>query len=190
MDQARSKQRQLAALPKQENRPARRLTLLFILCPWVVVMVELTSCSAFRKSPAAETVIATEEVSRIVFLNYSIVNDTAMGNYKIRLINQIISEGKLKDPNSGTLKPEINDLDYLVLDEKSNLLSRKFIANPLNKELEYVSEEGQLAVKFFQADSAQFSLRIQLEPKAKYIVLEKYTGIETKNIHLLTSEIH
>lgn len=154
------------------------------------MMVHLSSCTAYRKSPAAESDTANAETSRIVFLNYSIVNDAAMGNYKIRFINQIITDGKIKDSNSRTHKPEINDLEYLVLDGESKLMSRKYFANPLNKAMEYVTEEGQLAVKFMQLDSAQFSLRIQLEPNAKYIVLEKYTGNDTKNIHLLTTEIH
>jgi hypothetical protein len=132
----------------------------------------------------------TIELPRILFLNYSIVNNNLIDEYKITLINKIISEGQIKETTTEFQKPKIDDLEYIVLDKKSQAIKRGFLANPLNKTIEYVTEDGKLAKKDIRLDSALFALRIQLKPIAESVVLERFTGLNSENIHLLTTKIH
>jgi hypothetical protein len=130
----------------------------------------------------------TSDSPKIAFLNFSIKNDTLQQEIFVRLINKIVTEGKLKE-KPRKITPAPNDLIYIVSDENSNELESNYIPNPLKQTLEYVSETGQLAKMDFQRDSAQFSLRVQLIPNAKFISLEKFTGTSSDNIKLITIDI-
>ena len=85
--------------------------------------------------------------------------------------------------------PVIDDLEYIVLNKSSKVLQRNYIANPLNKTVEYVTNDRQLAKKNIQLNSVQFSLRIPLDPAAKFISLNRYSGQNTKSVQLFIIDI-
>ena len=155
------------------------------------IMLHLVSCNVINKS--VETTTEEEniiELPRIIFLNLSIVNDETTGEYRISLINKIISEGKIKEALTKSHKPKIDDLEYVVYDKESQVITRNFIVNPLNRTIEYVNESGQLEKKEIKLDDAMFSIRIQLDTTAESIVLKRHLGINSKAVHLLTINIH
>ena len=155
------------------------------------MMLLVVSCKVSDKiSNTSTNDETTIESPKLIFLNYSIENDTIQQDYRIRLINMIIVEAKIKDNTLLSKTPAIDDLEYTILDKESQVLMRNFIANPLNRTIEYVSDNGQLAKKDIQLDSTRFSIRIPLAPDAKYIALKRYIGSDSKSIHLLTTDIH
>lgn len=155
-----------------------------------VVMLHMVSCTApYRTTNTSSNDKITNETPKIIFLNYSIVNDTIKQEYRIRLINKIITEGKIKENTIMSKTPAIDDVEYIVLNKESHVLMRNFIANPLHRTVEYVTDNGQLAKKDIQLDSTQFSLRIPLDPTAQYISMERYTGLNSDNIQMLIIDI-
>ena len=161
----------------------------FIL-PVFFAMLFMVSCKVSDKTTnTSANDKNTFESPGIIFLNYSIVKDTIQQEYKIRLINKIITEGNIKGENIILKSPEIDDLEYIVLNKESQVLMRNYIANPLIKTVEYVANNGQLTKKEIQLDSTQFSLRIPLEKTAKFISMERFTGQDSDNIRLLIIDI-
>jgi len=153
-------------------------------------MLQMVSCTVTHKTTNTSTNDKiTNETPKIIFLNYSIVNDTIKQEYRIRLINKIITEGKIKENTIMSKTPAIDDVEYIVLNKESQVLMRNFIANPLHRTVEYVTDNGQLAKKDIQLDSTQFSLRIPLDPTAQYISMERYTGLNSDNIQMLIIDI-
>jgi hypothetical protein len=153
-------------------------------------MLHMVSCTAPHNTTNTSTNDKiTNEAPKIIFLNYSIVNDTIKQEYRIRLINKIITEGKIKENTIMAKTPVIDDLEYIVLNKESQVLMRNYIANPLHRTVEYVTDNGQLAKKDIQLDSTQFSLRIPLDPTAQYISMERYTGLNSDNIQVLIIDI-
>lgn len=128
------------------------------------------------------------ESPKIAFLNFSIKNDSIHPENSVRLINKILTDGKLKD-NPPSVIPKPNDLKYIVSGNNSKELQTGFIPNPLKQTLEYVTETGQLAKRDIESDSTQFSLRIQLEPGARYFSLKKFTGQDSDLIPLLKIDL-
>lgn len=153
-------------------------------------MLHLVSCTVPHKTTNTSTNDKiTNETPKIIFLNYLIVNDTIKQEYRIRLINKIITEGKIKENTIISKTPAIDDIEYIVLNNESQVLTRNYIANPLHRTLEYVTDNGQLAKKDIQLDSTQFSLRIPLDPSARFISMERYTGLKSDNIQMLIIDI-
>lgn len=163
------------------------IKLVFILLFFVF---HSNTCKVLNKT-IDTTTIEEDTVSTpgIVFLTYSIKNDTVTGEYSVRLINTIVTTGKIKVPDKITSKPGIDDLEYIVFDKDAHIIMRDFIPNPLNSTLEYVTSEGELAKKEVRLDSARFVLRIQLDPFVESVVLERYTGPDSRNIILLTTSL-
>jgi hypothetical protein len=159
---------------------------------WIVLisMTMALSCKVSeRTAGTANMDKVAVDTPKIIFLNYSISEDKTDQEYSIRLINKIITNGKIKENSILPFSPEMDDLEYIISDKNQNVLMRNFIPNPLNKTLEFVDDNGQLAKKDMRLDSSQFSLRIQLDPAAKYILLERYKGPDAENIHLSVVDI-
>ncbi|MEA3463191.1 MAG: hypothetical protein U9R49_15005 [Bacteroidota bacterium] len=161
---------------------------------WVLLLLILLSilisCNPPRntyssdpdKNKAAET-------SRILFLNYQLTRDSTLTNYNAHLINMIIREGKIKDVRERADHAEKDDLELLVLDRNQQPMTRRRIPNPLDRSVEYVNDAGQLEYKMIHLDSAQFSIRLQIEPGASSILLNRFTGNVNEGTLLLKTQI-
>ena len=57
--------------------------------------------------------------------------------------------------------------------------------NPLKKIIEYINDLGNFEKKIFDLDSAQFSIRLQLQSNVKYIKISELTKTGPK-IHITT----
>ncbi len=152
-------------------------------------LFQTISCKGPGKiTGSSEKIEIPAESPKIAFLNFSIKNDSIHPENSVRLINKILTDGKLKD-NPPSVIPKPNDLKYIVSGNNSKELQTGFIPNPLKQTLEYVTETGQLAKRDIESDSTQFSLRIQLEPDARYFSLKKFAGQDSELIPLLKVDL-
>ncbi|MFB9057255.1 hypothetical protein ACFFU9_10940 [Mariniflexile ostreae] len=125
------------------------------------------SCGSIKAPSAPSSRVAKNP--KIIFLNYSI-KKTADGSPHLLFLDKIVVDGQLKDtPPKET--GSSGDLVCLQLDKKSKVLQRNTIKNPLIKMLEYVDKSHSFQKKQIHLDSTKFSIRLQLNPKAQYIVV-------------------
>lgn len=124
-----------------------------------------------------------DEEPQIIFLNYSIKRNAA-GSPEIRFINKIVADGKLKKNSPENQSLENGDLICVELDDNSQPIKRINIPNPLSRVVEYVDESGELAKKTIELDSAQFSVRMQLDANAEAIAIEQInaSGVSSSNL--------
>lgn len=126
---------------------------------------------------------------QIIFLNYSIKLDKSKGDYEIRLINKIITEGKLKISNSEPEIPKPGDLLCIALNNNLEPIDSIVIADPLNISVESTDENNAFFRKEITLDSAQFSIRMQLNKKTDAIAIKKNTNSENQNSYLIMTKI-
>lgn len=129
------------------------------------------------------------ETSRILFLNYQISRDSTKTNYSAQLINTILKDGTIKVDQQHAGQTEIDDLELLVLDKNEHTIIHHHIPNPLDRSVEYVNDAGQFEHLMIHLDSAQFSIRLQIEPGASSILLNRFIGNETEAKLLLKTPI-
>lgn len=125
-----------------------------------------------------------DEKPKLLFLNYNIVkiDDTKK---IISLINQKTIEGRLKGKTNPEFKGILGDLECSILDSGSNEIEKMSIKNPLVEIVEFINDLGNFEKRKIDLDSAQFSIRLQLPPKSKYIVIRELTQTGKKN-HITT----
>jgi hypothetical protein len=114
---------------------------------------------------------------QLIFINYKATK--SKGNLiRIELINKKIVDGNLKKGDSReSISSEMN-FKCVQLDENTIVIDSLYISNPLIKDVEYVNDDGSLSKKRIELDSAEFSVRLQLNHRTKFI------SLKTKNITL------
>ena len=157
-----------------------RISNIIKLTSFLFLVMLLLSCVTKQAVLAEETQQKIEQ--KLLFLNYEInkVNDVR----SISLINQIKTDGKLKIKNSAHSYTNIGDLEYLILDQDLSPLETHSIQNPLRKTVEFINDSGEFEKKTLDLNQAQFSLKLQLQPRAKYVVINEIT---TKGIIKLST---
>ena len=166
---------------KQNNTGIPALLLLIMIS----IMI---SCHPAKHTYSSDPV-ETKATPKILFLNYQISRDSTKTNYNAQLINMIIKEGTIKEDQQEMGQAEIHDLELLVRDRNQQIISHHYIPNPLDKSVEYVNDAGQFERQMIHLDSAQFSIRLQIEPDASSILLNRYTGNNTEGTLLLNTQI-
>lgn len=131
----------------------------------------------------------SEESPSILFLDYQVTRDSTKSFYNAQLINMTLVKGIIKDSPINITRAEKNDLELLVLDNKLQTVSQRHIPNPLDRSVEYVNDAGQFERKMIHLDSAQFSVRLQIESRASSIVLTRIHGEEQEATILLKTAI-
>jgi len=138
----------------------------------LILLIALLSCASKQHIETEEEPIITQP--KLLFLNFEI---TKLNDIKsVSLINQIKTDGKLKGHTSEDTKGDIGDLEYLILDKDLNQLEKHYIKNPLKKVIEFVNDSGNFEKKMLDLDRSEFSLKLQLKPKAEYIVINEITS--------------
>ena len=130
-----------------------------------------------------------EESPSILFLDYQVSRDSTKSFYDAQLINMTMVKGTIKDSQTNSARAEKDDLELLVLDNKHQTISQHLIPNPLDRSVEYVNDAGQFERKMIHLDSAQFSVRLQIESSARSIVLNRIHGEEQEATILLKTII-
>ena len=154
----------------------------------------ISSCRVDREKAIAannENVIEERAVGgdkgnapEIIFLNYSI-KKSSTGSPEIRFTNKIIANGSLKASFQENSTDKAGDLKCIELDAGSQPIKSIIIPNPLQKTVEYVSESGQLGMKEVELDSAEFSVRLQLDPKTESIAIEQIGDLNGDSTNFL-----
>ena len=155
----------------------------------LLIMISiLMSCNPAKHTYSSDPV-GTKATPKILFLNYQISRDSTKTNYSAQLINTILKDGTIKVDQQHNEQAEINDLELLVLDRNQQIISHRYIPNPLDKSVEYVNNAGQFERKMIHLDSAQFSIRLQIEPGASSILLNRFIGDDNEGTLLLNTQI-
>lgn len=70
--------------------------------------------------------------------------------------------------------------DWLCIqfDGNNKALDQKVIPNPLHPTVEFVNDAGELQTKTIAIDSIEFSVRMQLKPGTRNVVLTTNGGID------------
>ena len=141
-------------------------------CLMIFVCVLFVNCNSKFIRDQAET--STPNLSsdpKIIFLNYNILksdDDLTIAN----LHSKIIVEGKIKKQTETETETKKGDIKCVQLDQQNSKIEEVHIKNPLSKNIEYVTSSGELATKQIEIDSAQLSIRMQLNHLTEYISLE------------------
>ena len=158
-----------------------------LLC---ILVVSILSCKAplhVKSSDPRESQLV--ESSRILFLDYEVTRDSTKNNYHVQLINKIIKNGSVKKDLHRSYQEKKDDLELLVMDNNHQTINQQYIPNPLDRSVEYVNDAGQFERKMIHLDRAQFSVRLQIEPGAAYIQLNRFTGNDMEGTLLLKTKI-
>ena len=157
---------------------------------FMLIMVISMSCNPPKNTLSSDpNGNKVEETSKILFLDYQLTRDSTRTNYNAQLINMIIREGIIKDVMNDKDQAVKDDLELLVLDKYQQTMKRRFIPNPLDRSVEFVNDAGQLEHKMLHLDSVQFSVRLQIEPGASSILLNRFIGNDTEGRLLLKTQI-
>ncbi len=144
----------------------------------LVIVFQMISCAP-HKSVVSESMAIGEEKNttthKIAFLNYEAKKTD--DEIDIKLINKIIVEGKLKKRMLGKEQPRSGDFYLIQVDEKLEPIEEINIQNPLVRRIEYTNKLKEFVKKEVKLDSAKFSVRIQLNPKSKFIMIKQLDNI-------------
>jgi hypothetical protein len=148
----------------------------------LLVLIVVISCAVKKEAIQNDAEITFQP--KLLFLNYEI-SKTDNGAKKIELISQKITEGKLKKTTKKNYETRLGDLECITLDKNLNQIGSYAVKNPLKKIMEYINDLGNFEKKIFELDSAQFSIRLQLQSDVKYIRIYELTKTGLKE-HITT----
>ena len=140
-------------------------------CYFLLVML-ICSCGT-TKDTANEVeppTVAPAETAKIGFYNYHI-SKSAEQLIQVKFIDKIIVNGKLKKDGSVNSNSQKNNLKLIQKDSNNRPLDSIYIENPLSKIVEYVNDDGEFEKRTINLDQAEFSVRLQLNPKTTEIVI-------------------
>jgi len=150
---------------------------IFIAC------ILLAGCASKKNIQNPDENNLTTKGPKIIFLNYILKKHTN-NSLKAILHSKTIVDGTLKKTTDFNLK--MGDLAFIQLDKESTKVKDLYLSNPLIKDIEYVTQTGELDKKRIELDSTQVSIRMQLDPLTKFISLELFGD---PNIQLLKTTL-
>ena len=129
------------------------------------------SCASKKNAAKSEYIV--EINPKLIFLNYTIAEDLN-GTKTVDFISKTVTDGKARNSSNKYIKTgRIDDLKCSQFDNKSAILQSVFVKNPLNKTIEFVNDSFQLESKALKLKKVSFSLRMQLHPNTKKIVISE-----------------
>lgn len=133
---------------------------------FVVFIVIVLGCSSSKEYTKIPVVVAPKsKVQKIAFVTFSIYKNPNT-TFKVEIIDAILVDGLLKNKNGSTKKTEFS---CIQMDVNFNPIATTILDNPFVKHIEYLNESGAFQRKTIESDSAEVSLRLQLESSAKFI---------------------
>ena len=132
------------------------------------LFIILLFCSCVSSEGAINQLDKPIDTSKIIFLNYNISKNPDE-LVVIKFIDKIIVEGKLKATSSTDFNPGEGAIKLIQMDSKHQSLDSISIENPLSKTVEFVNESGQFEKRTINLERAEFSVRMQLNSKTKFI---------------------
>jgi hypothetical protein len=130
-----------------------------------------------------------QSTDKILFLNYEISRESD-GSISVKLQDKQVKNGKVKQKLMILNGNEGDDFEIKLLGSNSKSFGRYEIESPLERVVEYVDNAGQLNTKLIVLDSAQFTIRLQADPKIKFIAIQQ-KSLNAKNTQsLITTQIN
>lgn len=168
--------------PDEVKHLFHSFSLLNFLLP---VFTFLVSCSAARQVPAAETTANRVAKPKILFLVFSISEDTVQKKTTLILQSKVEKEGDLKQPGrSEELFPNYLTVEYY---EEDRLKSTFNLEHPLYKNLEYFDGK-EMVSRFVKLEKSEFFIRLQTHSENGKIVVYETKGNSPKT-KLLTTKL-
>jgi hypothetical protein len=148
------------------------------------------SCSVTHSgSNTNKYVTGIAATPRIIFLNYNIKRNRSNGEVEIKLIDKIITEGRLKANSSEPVLARPGDLKCISLNSLLQPVDSITIPDPLNITVESVDNSNMLFKKEVTRDSAEFSVRLQLNEKISSVAIKKNLNSDNRNSYLTITKI-
>jgi hypothetical protein len=161
----------------------------YFLLILTLIAINLFSCKVFEINvEGSKKGNNSDEWPKILFISYFIKHEKKQNEIKIQVVEKIITAGQLKS-NTNSFVPGADEFILIITDYQSNIITQEYMANPLSRTLEYVDDFGNLAKKDVLLDSTYFSLRVQLNPASRYVILEKHNGPDRENTILSVVDI-
>ncbi|MFZ6011502.1 MAG: hypothetical protein ACOYXT_14225 [Bacteroidota bacterium] len=135
-----------------------------------LLIITLGGCQRpYHYKPASEA--RPPASGNILFLTLKMTTDSA-GNHAVNLLQKKIVAGTYK------ATPEIKYVaGYLLVTQWDNHqeLQRQEVEHPLIKQVEFINDQNQFERKLVALKEADFFIRLQLQPAAKFIRIEEIT---------------
>lgn len=125
---------------------------------------------------------------QLIFLNYDIYRKSD-GSNELRFINKIIAAGQLKANLQDSHPHGPETLRFVQLDKNSQPISSMDVSNPLTAIVEYADDMGQLSKKKIELDSAQLSIRMQLDPNTTQIAIKQINAANSEGPVLIITNV-
>lgn len=153
---------------------------------YIILLILLTGCTSQKENIDGKTNsdINVSVAPKIIFLN-CLVSKNLDETIKVKLVNKIITEGNLKRHNQNTAPYVEGDYKCIQLDMNSLPIDSLYISNPLITNIEYAGASGILNKKRIELDSADFSIRMQLDLQTKFIILKSTNNPNTILLELV-----
>ena len=150
------------------KRSIKTKCLIYIVLSIMAILI--TGChtkKAVVQPSSSQKTINESEGPRILFLKGTIAYDSVASAYSIAIDSQQRFSGRMNTEGAaGTGAP--HGLYYRQSDALGKILSQHEIDNPLEQRIEYFDDEKPVT-KTIKRDKAELFVRLQLNPKAKYI---------------------
>ncbi|TNJ43782.1 hypothetical protein KFZ70_07740 [Tamlana fucoidanivorans] len=156
-------------------------TLCFLVC------LILLSCGA-KKTNVVENTIPINH-PKLLFLNY-VLEKNSNGQKTMTLKNKFVTDGKLKNTNNKfTKEPSEGDLKCIQVDDHASELHSVFIKNPLFLTIEVPNDSLSFEKRLVEQNRANVSLKLQLHPKTKHIVISEVNALSEASVQLIKIEL-
>lgn len=155
----------------------------------VLLFIGLTSyVSCGMKAQQLTSEVNQEQGPKLLFLNYSI-SKTNSGKKDVSFINKVIADGRLKDMSNKQPLSGLEDITCIQFDKNKVAVEQTYVKNPLKPVVEYVNDDGELEKRQLDLDTAQFSIKLQLDARTSYITLFLMDTSGAPSTELITTSI-
>lgn len=145
----------------------------------------LISCKSMKNIPESSSMASEPNTPKLIFLNY-IIRKKLDKSVEAKLVSKKVVEGTLKAGIQLESSLEAGDLVFAQLDAQLDKVDNFQLSNPLIKNIEYVTAEGELGKKQIELDSTELSVRLQLNRLTEFISVEI---VSDSNIQLLKTAL-
>lgn len=149
---------------------------MIIVVIFITILISIMVFMSYMESNQPDVSdFSNEENSspKIVFLDCSLTFDSVRQEYNMSLVSKKIVEGKMKSETINMEQQDKESFSYRIMNQKSQLISQTDLSWPLDRNIEYVDDQGYLQRKDIHLDSANVFLRFQLMPEMYYLAFYK-----------------
>ena len=148
-----------------------------LLIPLVIMTLsacQTSNTSSTSTQPAtADRQDVTSTPTQIIFLDMEISRDTLTKESTVKLLNKMVTDGRMKNLAHPDQQPGPGDLQCSFLSGAEQVLYTTPLPDPLANTLEYAAQTGELHTKTFHLPKATFSLRAPYYPGSTYLRIEQ-----------------